>query len=482
MDPINSKAPKQTYIVLFGLKNINTEKDNIPKQFYDIDWMCYKKEKEKKEKKEKTKEEIKKEVEKEILKDVKSKIKNSKKYYKIDSNKKLELEKVFKEIKLNMKFPSNPKFLRNGNIYTISNNNVIIYENKFFKQLHEFKFGDKYKIESVIQLDNKDLVFLSNNEDYTLLVYRLKDNNYSLIQEIKEDRTGFKLQVEFSGCTDCYPKDYSPNKIKDISGNKFFCVSNYGIKLYSLNGKNEYSVILVEKYLNGVQIIHEINENNFIFCTDEYHKVSMVANEHYEFSIEKLDLRQITKDNLTNKLKDLNDTKSNYDTLSSFYYFDKKREIKEKEIDKDSEKVINSLNLTMCFNHQYDDYLYWHDDPLICYDYIILKNKYFMMMADNYLFVFNLQLGILSKIFTILIEGEKSLYIEKDIKIQRWNSKEENEFILLLKGNLLLFELTKKEELKILNLSYFPNINNLKKINDKENTFYEIKSDSLLIY
>ena len=136
----------------------------------------------------------------------------------------------------------------------------------------------------------------------------------------------------------------------------------------------------------------------------------------------------------------------------------------------------------MCFNHQYDDYLYWHDDPLICYDYIILKNKYFMMMADNYLFVFNLQLGILSKIFTILIEGEKSLYIEKDIKIQRWNSKEENEFILLLKGNLLLFELTKKEELKILNLSYFPNINNLKKINDKENTFYEIKSDSLLIY
>ena len=81
-----------------------------------------------------------------------------------------------------------------------------------------------------------------------------------------------------------------------------------------------------------------------------------------------------------------------------------------------------------------------------------------------------------------MIEGEKSLYIEKDIRIQRWNSKEENEFILLLRGNLLLFELNKNEDLKFLSLSYFPNINNLKKINDEENTFYEIKSDSLLIY
>ena len=479
MDPINSKSLKQTYIVLFGLKNINTEKDNNLKQFYKIDWMCYKKEIEKKEK---TKEEIKEEVEKEILEDVKLKKENSKIYYKFDSNKKLELEKVFKELKLKIKFPSNPKFLRNGNIYTISNKNVIIYENKSFKQLHEFKFGDKYKIESVIQLDNKDLVFLSNNEDYTLLICRLKNNDYSLIQEIKEDRTGFKLQVKYSGCTHCYSKIYSLNKIKDISGNKFFCVSNYGIKLYSLNKKNEYSLILLEKYLEGVQIIHEINENNFIFCTDEYNEITMLADEHYEFYIEKLDLRQITKDDITNKLKDLNDTQDNYDIISSFHYLDKKINKENQKIDKDSKKVINSLNLTMYFNKQYDDYLYWHDDPLICYDYIILKNKYFMMMADNYLFVFNLQLGILSKIFTILIEGEKSLYYEKDIKIQRWNSKEENEFILLLRGNLLLFELNENEDLKILNLSYFPNINNLKKIKDKENTFYEIKSDSLLIY
>ena len=133
MAHINSKSLKQTYIVLFGLKNTNKEEDNNLNQFYDINWMCYKKGKEKKEK---TKEEIKEEVEKEILEDVKLKKENSKIYYKFDSNKKLELEKVFKELKLKIKFPSNPKFLRNGNIYTISNNNVIIYENKFFKQLY----------------------------------------------------------------------------------------------------------------------------------------------------------------------------------------------------------------------------------------------------------------------------------------------------------------------------------------------------------
>jgi hypothetical protein len=57
--------------------------------------------------------------------------------------------------------------------------------------------------------------------------------------------------------------------IKEISGNRFFCISNYEFKIYSLNQKNEYSLILLIDHLNGIQIINEINENTFIICTNK---------------------------------------------------------------------------------------------------------------------------------------------------------------------------------------------------------------------
>ena len=41
-----------------------------------------------------------------------------------------------------------------------------------------------------------------------------------------------------SGCR-VFPKSYSAQFIKEISGNRFILVSNYGYKIYSLNEKNE---------------------------------------------------------------------------------------------------------------------------------------------------------------------------------------------------------------------------------------------------
>jgi hypothetical protein len=35
-------------------------------------------------------------------------------------------------------------------------------------------------------------------------------------------------------------KEYNLFYIKAISGNRFFCVYNYGFKMYALNEKNEY--------------------------------------------------------------------------------------------------------------------------------------------------------------------------------------------------------------------------------------------------
>ena len=44
-------------------------------------------------------------------------------------------------------------------------------------------------------------------------------------------------------------------------------ISNYGIRLYSLNNKNQYSLVLMDTHLEDIDKIYEINENNYIFCT-----------------------------------------------------------------------------------------------------------------------------------------------------------------------------------------------------------------------
>ena len=75
--------------------------------------------------------------------------------------------------------------------------------------------------------------------------------------------TGFATQNERSGC-EIMPKCYYPEYLKEISNNRFFCVSNYGIKLFSLNTKNEYAPILTFPIRNTIKIIHEINEKNFM--------------------------------------------------------------------------------------------------------------------------------------------------------------------------------------------------------------------------
>ena len=77
-----------------------------------------------------------------------------------------------------------PELLRDGKIYTLLNNIVKIYDNQYFQKLYEIKFENQCKIKSLIQLDNKDLAFiLEKNEGFNLLIFRLKDKNYSLFQK-----------------------------------------------------------------------------------------------------------------------------------------------------------------------------------------------------------------------------------------------------------------------------------------------------------
>ena len=193
-------------------------------------------------------------------------------HYKMDETKAKELENVFEQPKLKIKFPGTPHILKNETFYTLSNNNFTIYDSKIFKPLYEIKFTDE--IISAIQLDNNDLAFLleiKNDKNwrkkYQIHIFRMKDKKFELLQKINEDQTGYSLQYSYSGCME-YDKYYDADYIKELSGNRFICASNYGFKIYSLNNNKEYSSILLEVHYENIQRIYEINENKFLFCTN----------------------------------------------------------------------------------------------------------------------------------------------------------------------------------------------------------------------
>ena len=97
----------------------------------------------------------------------------------------------------------------------------------------------------------------------------MKEKQYYLFQKIKEGGFGYSSKYGNHGfCGNRVNKiEYKVDNLKAISGNRFIYISNYGIKIYSLNENNEYSLILINEHLNDIKIIYELKDNKFIFCT-----------------------------------------------------------------------------------------------------------------------------------------------------------------------------------------------------------------------
>ena len=136
------------------------------------------------------------------------------------------------------------------------------------------------------------------------MVYRLKDQQYFLFQRIKEGGLGFPAKYYVTGhCsyTRQYHKlNYELTNVKKLSGNRFLCLSNYGLKIYSLNEKNEYSLVLLNDQLEDIKMIHEINENKFIFSVQEVR-----SNFYYrkiDIYIGMIELKDATKEELDKQL------------------------------------------------------------------------------------------------------------------------------------------------------------------------------------
>ena len=409
-------------------------------------------------------------------------IKQSLELYKKKDNQKIkELVSAFNQITLKVIFNGEPKILREGIFYTLSDNCFKMYDSKYFKKLLEIKSHSL--IISAILLDNNDLIFACSDFGiFQILVYRLKDKQYFEIQKIIENGLGFQARYGnhgFCGNT-AYKIKYKIDDLKAISRNRFICISNYGLKIYSLNENNEYSLVLLQEHLNDVKIIHEINNNKFILCTkknldDTYRKNDKII-------IEIVELKEITKQELKDKLFELNNYGYHLKSRRFGYYmFDNDINEKDENIYKDKlPKYIELLKLSCSFNEIIKLEKRYIDFHLS--NYIIIKKKYFMVLIDNSIFIIDLFNGNLIKKYEILINlifnGNDSLFIYKFINIQKWNNPEDNEFIIFIEKNIILFELNEDENsvvnLKILNYSYFPNIDNgtFEKMSEKTNKFY----------
>ena len=383
-----------------------------------------------------------------------------------------QLESAFRQIKLSINFPNKPNVLSEGKFYSISQGNFIAYDSKFFKKLYEMpnmidnetyfinrmnqtsNYEKLKRVISVIQLENNDLVFayaIGNKNilrsDYEIAIYRLKDKEYSLFQTIQEGQTGFSTQREYSGCMG-YPKHYAALFLKEISGNRFFCISNYGFKIYSLNEKNEYCLISLGEHIDGQQIIQEISENKFIFCNKKSYGMSYGSPSHDAIYIDMIEVNEI----------------KNFDFNMAINNSEK-------------EKSIEQCKIKKLFN--YSTYAGRHSLS----DCALIKKKFFIVMIDNKILIFDAIFGKLLKKYEILIDVKDNLYINTKMNIKKWNNLDDNEFILLMEGNVILFELREDEneniQLIIKNQSYSQNIksydiDNIKKLSEKSNKFYII--------
>ena len=389
------------------------------------------------------------EEEKKKMIEKKSQIKNKSLglHYNINEEKKKELESTFGQIKLKIDLSGKPLILGDGKIISLSAESFTIYDSVLFKKIAEVKFEKPIEPFFAIELDNSDLIIACNNDDkmynYELLVYRLKDQQYFLWQKIKEGGLGLTAKYYITGhCSytrEYHKIDYKISELKKISGNRFFCLSNLGLKMYSLNEKNEYSLVLIEDELEDLGMIHEVNENKFIFSVQKVH-----TNYFYqtiEMYLGIMEIKNATKEELDKKLALVKEKGYQSGKKGGYchkYKLDKKLalvkekgyqsgkkggychkynmfgfpifrgpEVEEKEeiqvnFDDELKKIIESLKYSCLIKGTQK---YNSNSNLRLTDSIIIKNKYLIMVIGVNILVIDLNEGFELKRYELLIDG-----------------------------------------------------------------------------
>ena len=300
---------------------------------------------------------------------------------------------------------------------------------------------------------------------------------YLLSQTIQETIEGYEIKYinkkdRYGMIKKSQPKAYNLSYIKAISGNRFFCISNYGFKMYALNEKNEYQLVLLESY-DKIDFIYEIDTNKFIFgsniwTVEGYGFCGNSYTSYYHLLLNKIELKDI------DKIKN----KSNNPHLSNL-------------------KVEEKLKFSVISKTMFEDnfsFPYMYDIKIYFSDFVSLKNKYFIIMLKKSILIFDMEIGKEIKRFEVNVDGSR--YFETDIK--KWDCPENDEFIMIVNNNVILFKLIEENSsisLNILNYGYFPELcfketkdrtilKNLKKINGEKNRFYSYteESNDIFIY
>ena len=431
-------------------------------------------------------------------------------YYRIEDKKLVELEKVFKQVKTKIKLNFNliklseehnmvlPEILFDIKKGEKSKNISVLYNEKHYSKLIEIEISGF--ISCVEKLENNDLILLVNNgNEYEILVYRLipeTKKGYFLNQKIKETIEGYEIKYEKNN--DYYFLEFEDEEkvesimynlyyIKAISKNRFFCVSNYGFKLYALNEKNEYELVLLESY-EKIDFIYEIDTYKFIFglnlrSVEGYGFCGNAYTCHYRLYLNKIELKNIDKKedkSIQEKSNDCKNSKNNGKNADNLNILKMKEKLKFSFISQKMFELEDSSPLVF-------------DEPIYFSDFVTLKNKFFIIMVNNIIFIFNIENGKKIKEFEIIVDDNFNMDIKK------WDCRENDEFILIVSNNVILFKLNEENSskicLNILNYAYFPElcikynkddiiIKGLKKINSQKNRFYSYndKSNDIFIY
>jgi len=99
-------------------------------------------------------------------------------------------------------------------------------------------------------------------------------------------------------------------------------------------------------------------------------------------------------------------------------------------------------------------------------------------MVDNNILIFDLENG--QQLIRYETNFSSSSFSLKNLK--KWNTVEGDQFFVCESGNIILFELNDDEKenvkLEIKTVSYFPNIEKIKSIEENNNKFYIIDEDN----
>ena len=337
--------------------------------------------------------------------------KNNKRFL-VNNEDLIYLKKKFNKIKLKV-YISNIINIEGGKIGVLNKNIFTIYDNYKFEFLSKIEFEDKFNIISVIELDNKskDLILAvstptSINIIYQILIYKFEDKKYSLFQRIVDNKKAFG-DNNLNGLL-IREKDYILQWIKKLSGNRFMVISNYGIKIYFLNENIHYiyySCILINRHINNIKKIYEINKNELFLISKIKIEKSFRGKEHEEVLIEKLEL----------KLEIKNESKND---LSSFYLKSSYKRLQEY-----TSNNIPKYNLS---------------------DIVILLKKYIVIMVGNELLIFNLLNELFMYKFNIIedkLDNDSFFIGDFNCNILKWNCKEDNKFLILRNKRIIQCEL-----------------------------------------